>query len=144
MTSQATIGHGTLLKIYDGGYVTVEEIIDIDGPNREGSLIDVTNHDSASRYREFLQALRDGGNVTFVCNFLPSATNQGKLETAFDDGLKRQFSITWTDGPPATVWYFDALVLNIANTGANQDDQLQQNVTLKITGPVEFVEPSHA
>jgi len=47
-------------------YSTIGQVKDISGPNISRGDVDVTDHESADGYREFLPGLADGGDVSFT------------------------------------------------------------------------------
>lgn len=61
-------------------YTAVGQVKDITGPGITRGDIDVSDHDSANNYREFLPGLADGGNVTFSLGFDPA--NAQHIQTA--------------------------------------------------------------
>jgi len=66
----------TILRYTTGGDVTIGKLSNISCPEISADTIDVTNHDNTDGYREFIQGLRDGGEVS--C--------EGQLDSA-DAGL---------------------------------------------------------
>ena len=93
MVSSAFWAFGTKLQIGDGAtsesFSDIAELNDIVPPNMTKDSIDITNHSSADRYREFMAGMKDGGTVSFKGNWLPNnAThdeNTGVLESFNDD-----------------------------------------------------------
>ncbi len=82
MPSSAFWAYGSILQQGDGAtpeaYSNVAEIIELTPPNMSRDEIDVTSHSSSDGYREFIGGLRDGGEVPFKANWLPSnATHDG-------------------------------------------------------------------
>lgn len=77
---------GTALQYEDpntpGTYITVAQCKDFDGPEDTTDEIDVTTHDSADDYKEFLPGLQDGGTVSFDIELDPEDTaSQAQLRT---------------------------------------------------------------
>jgi predicted secreted protein len=93
MVSSAFWAFGTALQLGDGAtsetFTSIAELTDINPPQMSKDSIEVTNHSSASRYREFLAGMKDGGSVSGEGNWLPNnAThdeNTGLLESFTDD-----------------------------------------------------------
>ena len=51
-------------SVFKLGSTTISEVTSISAPNLTADTIDVTTHGSTGRYREFIQGLRDGGEIT--------------------------------------------------------------------------------
>lgn len=91
MTSSAFWAYGSKLQIDDGAgnYSDIAEITELAGPKMSKDSIEVTSHASASGYREFIAGMRDGGEVSFKANWLPTNTTHdgttGLLESFNDD-----------------------------------------------------------
>lgn len=68
----ATFANGTIFKL---GSTTISEITSVSGPNFSADSIDVTTHGSTDKYREFIQGLRDGGEITVEGMFTTSSSN---------------------------------------------------------------------
>ena len=68
----ATFANGTIFKL---GSTTISEITSVSGPNFSADSIDVTTHGSTDKYREFIQGLRDGGEITIEGMFTTSSSN---------------------------------------------------------------------
>jgi len=137
--SNAVSAFGTLLKIGDGGepetFTTIAEVTDISGPSLSADTIDVTSHDSPGGYREFIQGLKDAGEVTFTINFIPTeATHDAStgLLKDYNDGTLRNFQLVFPD-PGNTTWSFAAVVTGFEPSEPT-DDKLSADVTLKISG----------
>lgn len=140
MTTAATAGYGTLLKIGDGGsptetFTTVAEVIDITGPDLKGDSVDVTNHDSASGFKEKIVTLLDGGQVKITANFLPANSTQsystGILKD-FYNRTKRNYKIVFSD-TGATTWEFAAICIGF-QPKAPVKNQLTVDITYEVTG----------
>ncbi len=82
MTSSAFWAYGSTLQLGDGAtpevFTSIAEIVELTPPQMSRDEIDVTSHSSSDGYREFIGGLRDGGEVPFKANWLPSnATHDG-------------------------------------------------------------------
>jgi len=137
--SNAISAFGTLLKIGDGGspetFTTIAEVTDISGPSLSADTIDVTNHNSAGGYREFIQGLKDAGEVTFTINFIPTESTHNAatgLLKDYEDGTLRNFQLVFPDAGNTT-WSFAAVVTGF-EPAEPIDDKLAADVTLKISG----------
>lgn len=109
------------------------ELTSIGGPSMKTDTIELTNHDSADTFREFVAGLRDGGEVTIDGNFIPGDTNgQIALVTDMQAGTARQIVIT---GPTAAAftWTFNA-ICTAFEPSHPFDDKLSFSATFKVTG----------
>ncbi len=131
MTNYAAFG--TLLKIAG---TTVAGVTNIGGPGLTLETIDVTNHSSASAWREFVGGLKDGGEISVDIVFDPAAATHknasGGLLYLLTTRASASFTITFPDAAPTT-WTFAAFVTSF-EVGAPVADGLTASVTLKITG----------
>lgn len=80
----------------------VPELDNIELTGSRGEKIDITNHDSADDYREYVLGLLDGGNITLTGNFLPGNANQTALITDHYSRTARTWVITYPDTGTAT------------------------------------------
>ena len=76
--------------------VVIAEVVQVTGPSESADMIDVTNHDSANTFREFIAGLRNGGEVSIEGNFKASdSTGQIALHTDFQAGTSRTLTLTF-------------------------------------------------
>lgn len=121
---------GTTLK---KGVNTVAELTEIGGVDMSADTIDVTTLSSSNNFREFIQGLKDGGEVSMSGFFYPGDTNgQAALLTAFENGTSDTYTITFPAAMGAT-WTFDAIVTTFT-TGAAMEDAVSFECTVKVTG----------
>ena len=136
---------GTLLKIGDGAtptevFTTVAEVSDLGGPSLTLETIDVTSHDSANGWREFIGGLLDGGEVSATINYIPTNVTHGATSGLIADmknRVVRNFELIFPD-TGATKWSFTALVTGF-EPGEPIDSQLTADVTLKVSGEPTLV-----
>ena len=130
----ATSAHGTILKVGAASATTeVANVTNISGPGLTLETIDVTNHSSASNWREFIGGLKDGGEINIDISYEPAgATHNATAGLLFFLNTRAIafFSLTF---PNATAWSFTALVSSFT-PGLAVGDALTASVTLKITG----------
>jgi len=125
-----TSAFGTKLKRLG---VAIAEIDTVDGVKLKADTIETTNHDSADGYKEFIQGIKEGGDVSIGGNFIPGDTNgQAALLTDFNNGTIQDFTITFPDAT-GTAWAFSAIVTGF-ETGAKYNDKITFSATVKITG----------
>lgn len=121
---------GTKLKI---GANSIAELTSIGGLELSADTIESTTLESVGGWREFVQGLKDGGEVSFSGFFNPADTNgQKALYDAFVSGVLLAFAILF----PSTMgaeWDFNAIVTGIT-TGAEMEDGISFEGTLKVSG----------
>lgn len=137
--TNATSSFGTLLKIGDGGgtevFTTIAEVLDIDGPEIELRRAEATNHSSPGGWVERIGTLLDGGQITFMVNFLPQNATQSYSAGLLQDQVnrtKRNFQIVFTD-PGTTTWTLPCLVAKF-KPAAPVEGVLHSEVTLEVAG----------
>lgn len=138
MTTSAFQAYGSVLQAGDGAgtenFSTIAEVIDITPPALSKDDIEATSQDSADGYREYIPGLKDGGTLTFNCNWLPSNATQdevtGLLESFNDDDVHN-----WKLILPDTVKTCDfAGYLNTFDPDLPLDSKGELSVTIKISG----------
>lgn len=121
---------GTRLKI---GANYIAGLTSVSGIDLTADTIDVTTLESADNYREFIQGMRDGGEVSVSGFFEPSDTNgQNQLYSLFNSGAVTAFSILF----PSTLgaeWTFNGIVTQ-ATTNAEMEEAATFEATIKVTG----------
>lgn len=130
------ITQGTTIAISDGSspetFLTIGEVVSIDGPGGNADVIDVS--DLESDYREKRIGLLDEGQVTIEFKYDPDDTGQEAARAARNTREVSTFRITCPDSP-ATTFTFQAYVsgfpLNFAVS-----DVIRGTMTLEITGGV--------
>lgn len=121
---------GTALKI---GANAVAELTSISGISVSAGTIDITTLSSADNYREYLQGLRDGGDVSMSGFFDPADTNgQQALLTAFNSGASTAMTIVFPTAIGYT-WTFNGIVTAFG-TNAEMEDAVGFDCTVKVTG----------
>lgn len=134
--SDAIAGIGTLLKRGDGAsaevFTTIAEISNIDGPELERTLLDVTHLGSTGGYREFITGLRDAGELVLTLNFVRDTYEQLRLD--WDEETSDNYQLEFED-TGGTTFDFAAVVTRLGLT-VPFEDKIQVTATLKITGPL--------
>jgi predicted secreted protein len=99
MTS-AIWAYGSQLKLGDGAvsesFTAIAEITELTPPNESRDDIEVSNMSSSNGTREFISGWRDGGEVTFKANWLPTNSTQDKttgLRATYNDNLNHNWQI---------------------------------------------------
>jgi predicted secreted protein len=125
---------GTQWQVEFGAtFVTVAELTNIDVLDLSSDTIDASSHDSPSQWREFINGMKDGGELSFECNFDPAEATQVDVAELVG-GAAKDMKIVLPDAGAAEVT-FSGLVTGFS-AGAPFDDKLTGTATVKITGPV--------
>lgn len=116
------------------------QVGDISGPALTRGDIDVTDHDSANGYREFLPGLVDGGVVSFPIGFDPTNTahlqgvGTGLIGDLEQDGCTLPaWQLTLPPCSGTAIWTFDGYVNGVSATYA-VEGQLMHDISVKISG----------
>lgn len=142
MATEAAIGHGTIFAMATiaapGDYVNLAEVTSVKPPPVTRDIIDATHMQSPGKWREFISGLKDGGECTLDLNFVPGGATSTRLELAQTEEEPSNCKITFPNG---AVWYFAAYCTGY-EPEAPVDDKMTASVTFKVTGAVEFQDPS--
>ena len=138
MTTAAIWAYGSKLQIGDGAgseaFTDVAEIVELTPPAMSRDEIDVTSHNSADGYREFISGLRDGGEVSFKANWLPTNTTHdgttGLLES-FNDNANHNWKIIL---PNSLITISFVGFLTAFEPDLPLEDQAQLSGTIKVSG----------
>jgi len=110
----------------------VAELTNIEGPTQTMDTIDVTSHDSADAFKEFIAGLRDGGDISIEGNFIHGDTNgQIAMMSDFQAVTKRAWTITGPSSHPSIAGNGYITALNFTFPYA---DKIGFKATVKITG----------
>lgn len=130
---------GTAAKAAYGVILTrntkpIAELTSIGSPKLSLETADVTSHQSANSYREYIGTLLDGGEVAIEGNFISGDTD-GQIGLIADMNAKtlQSFVITFPTAITAT-WTFSALVTAFEIGDMAVDGTLTFSATLKVTG----------
>jgi hypothetical protein len=137
--SEAVLGYGTKLLMGDGGspetFAEIGEVGDFeDGDTLE--LVEVTNHQSPGRKREYIAGMEDGAEISFPVNYIPSHATHNRATGL--RGKKGQVVAFRIEAPTETEGYqFFGLVMSVTRSFPVQG-VMQMTVTLKKTGAESF------
>lgn len=113
---------------------TVGNVSNLSGPNRERTSIEVTAHDSANKYREFVKGLKDGGEVVLTINYDPTLTSMTGLEDDYEDEALNPYQVVILPGTADEhTWDFSGLITNIGDEFP-VDGRMEREVTIKVSG----------
>lgn len=125
-------------------FVTVAMVSDINGIKLSAETPDTTNHDNEDGYREFIQTLKNGGDVTCKCFWDPNNATHNEavdgLVGLFNSGDLRNWQILYPVTPPKQ-WSFTGLVSGVG-TMAPVAGALECDITIKVSGKPELETPS--
>lgn len=124
----------------DGSWVHIGEVIDIAGPNLTTEEVEVTNHDSAGGYREYIAGLKDGGSISISGNFVGSDDGQQQMLADQKVGTVRGYRMILPDATAEadrTRWMFDASISDIGFTYP-AGEAMQYSAEFKISGEPEL------
>lgn len=133
MTTEASIGYGTLFKIGDAGspevFTAVAEVTSITPPGMSRDAIDATHMESPDKFREFIAGLIDGGEVSFDLNFVPGGASTTLLlaELEAPPGNKQVVFAT------GEIFSFVGFCTGF-EPEAPVDDKMTATATYKVTG----------
>lgn len=134
MTAAIT-GVGTTLQRGDGAspevFTTIAEVTTIGGPELSSEEVEVTSLDSAGGYKEFVAGLRDGGQITFDCNYIGSDAQQNAIRDNVG-GTTENYRIVWPFSPTVTCTVAAQVTGFTMNTEPNS--AVTASITLKISG----------
>jgi predicted secreted protein len=123
----ANKAQGTVLKI---GIDAVAELTSISGLELSADTIEVTT--LADEWRNFLQGMKDGGEVSLEGFLNAGDAGQADLYAAFNSGDIESFTIEFPVGIGAD-WTFDGIVTGFS-TGADMEEAVSFEATIKVTG----------
>lgn len=95
--------------------------------------IDVTTLDSANGYKEFLQGLKDSGELPLKGFLIKTDVGQVELRSGFTSGTASAVVITF---PDTTAVSFNAYVKSFTMGAAETNGAVGFGATLRITGAV--------
>ena len=130
----ATKGMGTKFNIgTEDSKKTVAELTEIGGMELSADTIEVTTLDSADGYREFMQGLKDAGEVSLSGYFNPTTgKGQKELYDLFEGGELTDFEIEFPESLGAK-WGFKG-ILTAISTSAPMEDNIPFEASIKVSG----------
>jgi hypothetical protein len=136
MTAQARSGVGAIIKITSTSpHTVVGEVTNIDGPQESIEQTEVTTLDSTGGFKEFTDALKDGGTVTIPILWINTAA-QRAFRNLFGAATQPTFEITLPTSPLTLVSFAGRIASR--NWTVNPADPMQAEVQIKVSGEVTF------
>jgi predicted secreted protein len=147
--SKAFAGLGTKLQRGDGAgpevFTTIAEMTKVQGTGSKADVIDVTNMDSPSAYREKLVTLLDAGEIAFDGNLIADDATQENVQADFDGRVLHNWKVVLPDDPATSLprghWDFAAYVTSL-DFDNQHDKQSTISGKLTITGPRTYTSGS--
>ena len=134
---------GVVIAISDGvipTFTPIAQVFSLSGPSLSADVVDVSAHDSAGFYREFVNSFRDAGEISMGLRWDPNENTHSELGDGllnlFERDVLNDYEITWPN-PAADVWEFSAWVTGY-EPSADFDAALEATVTLKLTSKPAF------
>ena len=131
----ATRSQGTTLKFTpDGGQqLTVGRLVSVGEIQPDSEDLDVTTLESPGGYREYMQGLRDSGEVELSGYHDAGDDGQAALRNAYASGRAGDFEVNFPDG---TKVVFSGYVKSHTIGSAEVDGAVGFGATVRITGAV--------
>lgn len=127
----ATFSQGVVVKLGVTSTFTVAEVTSISGIEYTADSLDVTTHSSTNRYREFIQGMRDAGELSIEGYYTTaSATSAVAL---FETSSLMTCTIDLPTSPSTSRFTATVFVTGFS-TEAPLDGIIPFTTTLKITG----------
>jgi predicted secreted protein len=134
MTTAAKAAFGTT---FQWNSQTVAELTNIGGYELSIDMIDVTNHQSTSGFKEQIAGLVDVGEIPIEGNFKYSDSN-GQIAMATDAAARTSRTITITFPSSLGVLTGTAFITKLKIGDAPHDGKIPFSASLKITGAPTF------
>lgn len=135
--SLAIIASGTLIKLSNNAsspvFTTIPESMKIGCPNCKFDLLDVTSHDSAGQFKQYIPGLSDGENVTDELNWVPTNTIHTQIRTDSYARTLDAWEIIFPGGGTGAQIAFNAYIVGIPPV-ADIGQVLRATITAKVTG----------
>jgi len=125
----AYLGQGATVEF---GGVAIAQLLSIDGPNIERTMVDTTNLGTTT-LRTFLPGFGDGGEVSMECQF-EHATGQEDVFESIIAGSSTAVAIVVTFSDNDT-YSFDAFVRSVSHS-QSMDEVNRSTIVLKVTGDI--------
>ena len=124
-----------------GSYTDLTFVGDINGPELNIETIDVTTHDSADNFAEFLAGIADGGEVTFDLVFDTSSAAHEALYNHVAARVKHNFYLKapgWASVGGGGHWAFAGIFTKWGGTFPVKD-KIMASMTIKVSGKPVWV-----
>ena len=135
----ATRSQGTTLKFTPAGgaQVSVGRLTSVGEIQSDFEALDVTTLESEGGYREYIQGLRDAGEVELSGFYDAEDAGQAALRAAYDSGAAGAFEVNFPDGSKVN---FSGFVKGHTVGSAEVDGAIGFGAVVRITGAVRMTE----
>lgn len=119
-------------------FVSVSEVTGLPWPTMTRDIQEATPINSTSGYKEFIGALKDGGEITVTMNYIPADPTQNQttgIISYFEGGNSKNMKIVLPDAAQTTL-NFKGVPVQFAPAGGGPGNILQLTARFKLTGPV--------
>ncbi|MES2706076.1 MAG: phage tail tube protein [Verrucomicrobiota bacterium] len=123
-----------------GSYTAIASVGDFTGPEISVETIDVTTHDSADHFNEFLAGMADGGEVSFDLVFNSAAAAHETLYNAVAARLLHNFQVQlpgFTNTAGGGYFQFAGLFTK-AGASFPVKDKIGMGMSIKVSGKPVF------
>lgn len=111
------------------GFAAIASVTNVSGPETERDTYDVTAHDSANGWREFIGGLKDGGEISLEINYDPRVHDD--LIADYEDTAPRNYKLVFPDS--LGEWALK-LILTGFKQEAPVDGKFSAEVKFKVSG----------
>lgn len=118
-------------SVFKLGSTTISEVTSISAPNLSADSIDVTTHGSSGRYREFIQGLRDGGEISIEGFYTTASANTILTQLNTSATATATIDLPTT---PSTTRFTATVICTAFSSEAPVDGVIGYSATFKVTG----------
>ena len=137
--SEGMPAQGTYLMMGDGAspenFTEIAEVTSIGGPSISRERLDFTHLRTVGNFREFKASFTDPGTMTVRIQYIPTNATHQALQDKLSVADPTQFRLVF---PDAEGWDFAANVTGFNLTGLNVGGKIEVDVTLSLSGLVDF------
>jgi predicted secreted protein len=123
-------------------YTRVAELKSVDFSGSKNDLEDVTNFDSAGRFKQYIATLADAGDCSINGNYIASDVGQSAFRGAFSSAAVLSYEIVLPLQAGQTVvgetWVFLGILSELDNH-VQYDKVLGFSAKVKVTGPITVI-----
>lgn len=144
--SDGTLGYGATLTLCATTsfttVTTIGNIISVSGPNETREMIDYSNMDSTSKWREKIPGMLDAGDITIEMNYDGAAAGTANDIAVEFTNVTQYWRITFNDHTQATnkSRFQSAACITGISFSAPYEDKVTQTLTLSCTGVPSYTD----
>jgi len=144
--SDSLHGHGSSVLLstttHPTNFTAIGNIISIGGPELARDGLDISTMDSTSKYREFLPAMLDAGEITIEVNYDGTASGTGDFLAGKLAATNHLVIIRFGDHTQPTNesnWKCQGAITALGHA-LPFDDKVTQSVTIKLSGVATYTD----